>query len=115
MLPYELHYQANEDDGTCEYFILPSFFNYELTGSNHTIVCPEYGILLFDDQFQIMTLSAFFMKMILRRSMCWIRYLGWYNNSIVAQGDDLTTDEIDGFGEGIPFKFKVWDYSSSQL
>ena len=31
--------EANEDDGTCEYFILPNFFNYELTGSNHTIVC----------------------------------------------------------------------------
>ena len=44
-------------------------------------------------------------------------YVVWdgTTSSIAAQGDDSTTDEIDGFGVGVSFKFKVWDYSSSQL
>ena len=36
-------------------------------------------------------------------------------NSIAAQGDDLTTDEIDGFPAGMMFKFKIWDYSEGLL
>ena len=109
--------QANEDDGSCEYFILPSFFNYELTGSNHTIVCPEnMEFLLFDGPISNFDVIGVFYQNDLGEDQC-AGYIVWDGtiNSIAAQGDDLTTDEIDGFGSGVSFKFKVWDYSESLL
>ena len=109
--------QANEDDGTCEYFILPSLFNYELTGSNHTIVCPvNMEFLLFDGPISVFDVIGVFYENDLGEDQC-AGYIVWdgTTNSIAAQGDDSTTDEIDGFGVGVSFKFKVWDYSESQL
>jgi len=109
--------QANEDDGTCEYFILPSLFNYELTGSNHTIVCPvNMEFLLFDGPISAFDVIGVFYENHLGEDQC-AGYIVWdgTTNSIAAQGDDSTTDEIDGFGVGVSFKFKVWDYSESQL
>ena len=109
--------EANEDDGTCEYFILPSFFNYELTGSNHTIVCPvNMEFLLFDGPISNYDVIGVFYENDFGEDQC-AGYVVWdgTTSSIAAQGDDSTTDEIDGFGEGVPFKFKVWDYSASQL
>jgi len=109
--------EANEDDGTCEYFILPSIFNYELTGSNHTIVCPvNMEFLLFDGPISNYDIIGVFYENDFGEDQC-AGYVVWdgSTSSIAAQGDDSTTDEIDGFGVGVPFKFKVWDYSSSQL
>lgn len=109
--------QANEDDGTCEYFILPSLFNYELTGSNHTIVCPvNMEFLLIDGPISVFDVIGVFYENDLGEDQC-AGYIVWdgTTNSIAAQGDDSTTDEIDGFGVGVAFKFKVWDYSESQL
>ena len=109
--------EANEDDGTCEYFILPSYFNYELTGSNHTIVCPvNMEFLLFDGPISNYDIIGVFYENNFGDDQC-AGYVVWdgTTSSIAAQGDDLTTDEIDGFAIGEPFKFKVWDYSSSQL
>ena len=109
--------EANEDDGTCEYFILPSFFNYELTGSNHTIVCPvNMEFLLFDGPISAFDVIGVFYENDLGEDQC-AGYIIWdgTTNSIAAQGDDSTTDEIDGFGVGVSFKFKVWDYSESEL
>ncbi len=109
--------QANEDDGTCEYFILPSFFNYELTGSNHTIVCPiNMEFLLFDGPISNYDVIGVFYENDYGEDQC-AGYVVWdgTTSSIAAQGDDSTTDQIDGFGSGEPFKFKVWDYSTSQL
>jgi len=109
--------EANEDDGTCEYFILPSLFNYELTGSNHTIVCPvNMEFLLFDGPISNYDIIGVFYENNSGEDQC-AGYVVWdgTTSSIAAQGDDSTTDEIDGFGIGETFKFKVWDYSSSQL
>ena len=109
--------QANVDDGNCEYFILPSFFNYELTGSNHTIVCPvNMEFLLFDGPISNYDIIGVFYENDFGEDQC-AGYVVWdgTTSSIAAQGDDSTTEEIDGFGVGVPFKFKVWDYSSSQL
>ena len=109
--------QANEDDGSCEYFILPSFFNYELTGSNHTVVCPVNMVFsLFDGPISNFDVIGVFYENDFGEDEC-AGYIVWdgTTNSIAAQGDDATTDEIDGFGVGVSFKFKVWDYSESIL
>ena len=109
--------QANVDDSSCEYFILPSFFNYELTGSNHTVVCPvNMEFLLFDGPISNYDVIGVFYENDFGEDQC-AGYVVWdgTTSSIAAQGDDSTTDEIDGFGIGVPFKFKVWDYSESQL
>lgn len=109
--------QVNLNDGSCEYFVLPSFFNYELTGSNHTVVFP------FNMQFSLLNgpLSNFdiigvFYENEIGEEHC-AGYIVWdgSTNSLAAQGDDSTTDQIDGIIIGESFIFKVWDYSESNL
>ena len=105
--------QANTDNNTCEYVTVPEVFNYELTGANHTIVLQEdmdFSLIgapisnsdiigvFYDDENGIEHCAG---------------YAVWQGstNSIAAQGDDATTEAIDGLQEGDIFKFIVWDQS----
>jgi len=119
MDPSALNYnfQATDDDDSCEYFVVPNIFDYELTGSNHTIVIPgdvEFNLL--DGPISNTDLLGVFYTDENGVEHCG-GYIVWEGtiNSIAAQGDDLTTDEIDGFPAGMAFNFKIWDYSEGLL
>ena len=109
--------QANEDDNSCIYIDIPEIFNFNLTGSNHTIVIPDniditidsypisdYDILgvFYFDQYNVQKCAG---------------YIIWdgQTNSIAAQGDDFTTEEIDGLIDGDSFILKAWSYTSNQI
>ena len=109
--------EANEDDGSCEYPIVPDLFNYELTGSNHTIVIPDEMVFnLLEGPISNLDIIGVFYSDENGVEHCG-GYIIWQGttNSIAAQGDDTTTDEIDGFAEGVEFQFKIWDYSDDML
>jgi|GEM_PF-1241624 len=109
--------QANEDDGSCEYLLVPDLFDYELTGSNHTIVIPDDMVFnLLESSISNLDILGVFYSDENGVEKCG-GYIIWQGvtNSIAAQGDDATTDEIDGFGEGVEFQFKIWDYSDDML
>lgn len=109
--------QANEDDGTCEYLTIPSEFDFSLTGSNHTIVIPDDVVFnLVEGPLANNDIIGVFYENELGEEFC-AGYIIWQGtvNSIAAQGDDSTTDEIDGIGEGVEFIFKVWDTSEQML
>lgn len=109
--------QVNEDDGSCEFPVIPDLFNYELTGSNHTIVIPDDMVFnLLEGSISNSDIIGVFYTDDNGIEHCG-GYIVWQGttNSIAAQGDDSTTDEIDGFGEGVEFQFKIWDYSDDLL
>ena len=119
MDPSALNYnsQATDNDDSCEYFVVPEIFDYELTGSNHTIVIPEdVQFSLLDGPISNTDLIGVFYTDENGVEHCG-GYIVWEGtiNSIAAQGDDLTTDEIDGFTTGMAFNFKIWDYSEGLL
>jgi hypothetical protein len=104
---------ANTEDNTCEYVQVPDVFNYELTGANHTIVLPEdMSFMLIDGPISNSDILGVFYFDENGIEHC-AGYEIWQGttNSIAAQGDDATTDEIDGLQEGETFVFKVWDQS----
>lgn len=109
---------ANQDDGSCEYTaFVPALFEYELTGSNHTIVIPEDMIFnLLDGPISNLDVIGVFYEDANGEEHCG-GYIVWEEstNSIAAQGDDATTSEVDGFAEGLAFAFKVWDASEEVL
>ena len=80
-----------------------------LTGSkNHTIVCPvNMEFLLFDGPISNYDIIGVFYENDFGEDQC-AGYVVWdgTTSSIAAQGDDSTTDEIDGFGVGVSSKFK---------
>ena len=109
--------QANEDDGSCEYPIVPDLFIHEFTGSNHTIVIPDEMVFnLLEGPISNSDIIGVFYSDENGIEHCG-GYIIWQGiiNSIAAQGDDTTTDEIDGFAEGVEFQFKIWDYSDDML
>jgi len=109
---------ANADDGSCEYtVVVPEIFDYELTGSNHTIVVPADMVFnLFEGAIAVTDIIGVFYADENGIEHCG-GYIVWQGEttSIAAQGDDSTTDEIDGFSEGVEFVFKVYDSSEDQM
>jgi len=109
---------ANTEDGSCEYtVIVPELFNYELTGVNHTIVIPsDVAFNLVDDVISNTDIIGVFYEDENGVEHCG-GYIVWQGstNSIAAQGNDSTTDQIDGFEEGSEFNFKIYDSSEGQL
>ena len=104
---------ANTEDNTCEYVQVPDVFNYELTGANHTIVLPEdMNFMLLDGPISNSDILGVFYFDENGIEHC-AGYEIWQGttNSIAAQGDDATTEEIDGLQEGESFNIKVWDQS----
>jgi secreted trypsin-like serine protease len=84
-----------------------------ITGSNHTIVVDGEAIIDLDGMpIEIGdALGAFFTDD--NGDLQCAGYVTWTGstNSIAAQGDDSTTDEIDGFVSGSEFVWIVWDAS----
>ena len=104
---------ATIDDDTCEYVQVPSLFNFELTGANHTVVLPEdMSFSLLNTPLANFDVIGVFYDDINGTEHC-AGYAIWQSttNSIAVQGDDATTEEIDGLVEGGTFKIKVWDQS----
>lgn len=109
--------QANEDDGSCVYLDVPEIFNFTLTGSNHTIVIPN-NIVVNLEQNPISiydVLGVFYYDQNNVQRCC--GYIIWdgQTNSIAAQGDDFTTEEVDGLIDGENFIFKAWEHTSNQI
>ena len=109
--------EATLNNGTCEYVIVPELFNFELTGANHTIVLPNDMVFtILNEPISNSDIIGVFYTNENGIEHC-AGYTIWQGttNSIAAQGDDTTTDEIDGLQEGETFKIKVWDQSEDLL
>ena len=105
--------EANSNDGSCEYLQIPELFNYSLTGANHTIVIPNDLIFNLESApIANSDIIGVFYNNENGVEKC-AGYIVWQGEtaSIAAQGNDTTTDEIDGFQEGETFQIKVWDQS----
>ena len=105
------------DDESCEYFVLPNLFNYDLTGINHTIMIPQNLEFTFQNNLiSIHDILGVFYEDDNGNDKC-AGYIVWNETTdqIAAQGDDLTTEEKDGFFDAERFKFKLWDYSESHI
>lgn len=105
---------ATSDDGTCTYEEQGPW-DITITGSNHTIVVGEevqvfiedmaiengdwFGVFYTDDNGELQCAGA----------------LMWdgQTNAIAAQGDDTTTDAIDGMSNGEEFQWMIWDASEN--
>ena len=84
-----------------------------ITGSNHTIVVDGEAIIDLDGMpIEIGDALGVFFTDDNGDLQC-AGYVTWTGstNSIAAQGDDSTTDEIDGFVSGSEFVWIVWDAS----
>jgi len=84
-----------------------------VTGSNHTVVIPEDATFELDGIAieQGDALGVFYTDD--NGTLQCGGFVTWTasTNSIAAQGDDTTTDEIDGFASGASFVWMVWDTS----
>lgn len=109
--------EATVDNDACEYLVIPELFNFDLTGSNHTIVLPDDMVfMILGEAISNSDIIGVFYTDENGAEIC-AGYIIWQGttNSIAAQGDDATTDEIDGLQEGETFKIKVWDQSEEIL
>ncbi len=109
--------EATIEDGSCEYDTNNTEAPWEvtITGSNHTIVVDgaatvdlngmpieigdAIGVFYMDDNGDYQCAG----------------FVDWTGttNSIAAQGDDTTTDEVDGFVAGSSFVWMIWDSSEA--
>ena len=84
-----------------------------VTGSNHTVVIPEDATFELDGIAieQGDAIGVFYTDD--NGTLQCGGFVTWIGstNSIAAQGDDTTTDEIDGFASGSSFVWMVWDTS----
>jgi len=107
--------QANSNDDSCEFVEVPDVFNYTLTGANHTLVIPDNIVFnLVDAPISNSDIIGVFYNDENGIEKC-SGYIVWQGEtlSIAVQGDDTTTDEIDGYQEGETFVLKVWDQSEN--
>ena len=115
MDPLAFNYNANaiEEDGSCVYEQENTPWEVLITGSNHTIavggdtpitidgnpieIGDWFGVFYTDDNgdLQCAGYSVYDAE----------------TDAIAAQGDDATTDEVDGFQDGEPFVWMIWDAS----
>ena len=88
-----------------------------ITGSNHTIVIDgEATIDLNDMSIEIGdALGVFFTDDNGDLQCGGFAYWTGSTNSIAAQGDDTTTDEIDGFTAGSSFVWMMWDATENMV
>ena len=118
--PVALNYDEHSDydDGSCEYendTTTPNW-DYPLTGSNHTIVIPE-SVIIDINGMAIENgdwLGVFYS---LDGEYISAGYVAWegVTTVIAAQGDDITTTEIDGFQNGDIFNWMLWDVSENEI
>ncbi|MAJ97766.1 MAG: hypothetical protein CMD07_00590, partial [Flavobacteriales bacterium] len=104
---------ATEDDGSCTFSSVP--WDFSITGSNHTVVIDATLQVSLDQGVQLESgdaIGAFYYDS--NGELQCGGYTLWTgeNNAVAVQGDDTTTDEIDGFSADEQFNWFVWDNSS---
>jgi len=106
--------EATIDNGGCEYPIgcpLPENWQYETTGTNHTMMIPE-GISI-DVNGEPLTMGSsigvFYHNENGELQCAGYTQINGEQTFIAIMGDDSMTDEIDGFQEGEEFIWMVWD------
>lgn len=91
-------------------------WSYENTGTNHTIIIPENVLVDFNG----MSLEQGDWMGVFYHANGQVNpagYVAWEGATtmIAAQGDDLTTEEIDGFQSGETFQWMLWDESENMV
>jgi|GEM_PF-984729 hypothetical protein len=117
--PLAFNYNPNalEDDGSCEYEQTNTPWEVLITGSNHTIAIGGDTPMLIDgNQIAIGDWIGVFYTDDNGDLQCagYSVYDG-ETDAIAAQGDDSTTDEIDGFQDGESFVWMIWDASEDVI
>jgi len=114
---YALNYNelATTDDGSCEYTNTGTDVPWEvlITGANHTVVIDGAAVIDLNDMpIEVGDALGVFFTDENGDLQCggFVTWTG-STNSIAAQGDDTTTDEIDGFTAGSTFIWVIWDSS----
>jgi hypothetical protein len=107
--------EANTDDGSCEYEQTEGPWDILITGSNHTIaVGGETPIIIEDMPIDNGDWIGVFYTDDNGDLQC-AGYAIWdgVTTAIAAQGDDSTTEEMDGFQAGEQFVWMIWDASEN--
>ena len=116
--PEAINYNSNAeiDDNSCEYPQEPNW-DFAITGNNHTLILPEgltsellSGNPLEDGD----KVGVFFDN---NGELVCAGFTTWEGATTIipAQGDDLTTDNKDGFSSGEIFKWMIWDVSENLI
>jgi hypothetical protein len=92
-------------------------WDFIITGSNHTIVLDGEAVIDLNDMpIEIGDALGVFYTDDNGDLQCGgFAYWTGSTNSIAAQGDDTTTDEIDGFTSGSSFVWLIWDASEDMV
>jgi len=109
--------EANTDDGSCEYEQTVGPWEVLITGSNHTIaVGGDTPITIEDMPIENGDWIGVFYTDDNGDLQC-AGYAEWNSETtaIAAQGDDSTTDEIDGLQTGETFVWMIWDASEDVI
>jgi hypothetical protein len=109
--------EANTDDGSCEYEQTVGPWEVLITGSNHTIaVGGDTPITIDDMPIENGDWIGVFYTDDNGDLQC-AGYSEWNSETtaIAAQGDDSTTDEIDGLQTGEIFVWMIWDASEDVI
>jgi subtilisin-like proprotein convertase family protein len=105
------------DDGTCEYnCAVPSSWEFELTGSNHTIMIPAGVEILLDGEYAGVgsSVGVFYLNDNEEMKCAGYSVMSVGMNQLAVMGDDSTTPEKDGVAEGELLIWKVWDVLSCE-
>jgi hypothetical protein len=107
---FYFNYEANIEDGSCE-CSLPSYWEYELSGVNHTLMIPaEVTIDIKGNPLTMgSTIGVFYQNENGELKCAGYSSIVGETTFIAVMGDDSTTDEIDGLQEGEEFIWMVWD------
>ena len=92
-------------------------WDFIITGSNHTVVIDGEAVIDLNDMpIEIGDALGVFYTDDNGDLQC-AGFASWTGstNSIAAQGDDTTTDEIDGFTAGSSFVWMMWDASEDMV
>ena len=103
---------ATVDDGSCNYGT-QNPWEIILTGSNHTIVVDQDVQLLIDESpvSDGDWIGVFYVGVTGNLQCAGSIMWDGQTNAIAAQGDDATTNELDGLAEGEEFIWLIWDAS----
>ena len=100
-----------------QYIEVPNLFDFEITELIHTIVLPDDMVFnLLENPISNSDIIGVFYTNENGIELC-AGFTMWHgvSDSVEVHGDNVNTIEIDGFEENVDFKFKLWDYSESEL
>ena len=103
---------ATVNNGSCHYSCsVPENWNVKLTGTNMTIMVPgDIGVNVLGSQVQTGSAIGVFYEDNFGALKCGgYSYINESTTHIAVVGDDITTNEIDGFVSGDQFIWKIWD------